>query len=312
MGEFIRSKDLAREGGHDRALRRSAQAGAAARLARGRYLPTQDWQDLDHDTRYRQRIEAFVETTRVRQVFSHWSAAALWGYPVIGAWPRRIHVTFPSGSAQRSTRGVERYVAPLPDDDVVQLGGLWVTSPVRTLVDLARVASFESAVAACDRALADTNARDDAAPRVTLQTLVERAERLERQRGVRQVRAVVEFADGRSGSPGESLSRVHIARLRLPKPELQVEVVDRDGRSWHSDFGWEAHKLLGEFDGMVKYTRGRYLGDRMVAEVVIEEKQREDAMRLASRCRFVRWDWATASDLNSLRHAFAAAGLHPE
>lgn len=312
MNELLRTRDLAREGGPDRALRRSAVSGASARVARGRYLPTPVWDDLDHDDKYRLRIHAFVETTRVRQVLSHWSAAALWGYPIIGAWPRRIHVTFPPGTAQRSTSGVVRHIVELPDEDVVELDGEFVTSPLRTIVDLARVASFASGVAACDRALATPRSPEGSALQVERDALVEYVDRLKDQRGVRQSRSVVAFADGRSGSPGESFSRVQIARLGLPKPELQVEVVDLSGRSWHSDFGWDGQRLLGEFDGKMKYTRDRYLRGRSVADVVIEEKQREDAMRLASGCGFVRWTWSTASELNQLQQALTAAGLRPE
>ncbi len=52
---------------------------------------------------------------------------------------------------------------------------------------------------------------------------------------------------------------------------------------------WEAERLLGEFDGRVKYGRllrpGQEPGD-----VVFEEKRREDAMR-AEDWGMVRWTW---------------------
>lgn len=241
MSGLIRIGDLVREGGPDRSVRRSAERGDVARLARGRYLTAPEWASLDPDTRYCARVHAFAETTRTTQVFSHWSAAALWGYPVIGAWPNRIHLTFNPGTGQR---------------------------------------------------------------------------------GVRRLRSVADFADGRSGSPGESLSRVQAFRLRLPKPDLQVEVVDLDGRVWHTDFGWPGSRLFGEFDGLVKYTRNRYLEVRDVADVVIQEKRREDAIRLVSGFSMVRWTWSVASDLNQLQRLLAGAvlraavaarnGHHPE
>lgn len=293
-------------------MRRSAERGDPVRVARGRYLPASDWGSLDRDTRYRARIHAFAETTRTTQVFSHWSAAVLWGYPIIGAWPNRIHVTFNPGTSQRSTPGVVRHITELSDEDVVELDGLFVTSPLRTLVDLARCAPFTTGVAACDRALAEPGDAADAVLHVEREALLERAERLDGQRGVRRFRSVADFSDGRSGSPGESLSRVQAARLHLPRPELQVEVIDLDGRTWHTDFGWPGHGLLGEFDGMVKYTRNRYLNGRPVAEVVIEEKLREDAIRLASGCGMARWTWSVASDLLQLKRLLVKAGLRPE
>jgi hypothetical protein len=312
MTLLLRSGDLAREGGPDRALRRSAERGDVARIARGRYLPTSDWEALDRDEQCRARIRAFLETTRVRQVFSHWSAAALWGYPIIGNWPSRIHLTFDTSGRHRSTSGVTRHFAPLDADDVVELDGIFVTSPLRTIVDLARCASYATAVAACDRALADPKRPADAVLRIEREALLERAESLKGQRGIRQLRSVAEFADGRSGSPGESLSRVQIARLRLPAPDLQVEVLDHDGRTWHTDFGWQSQGLLGEFDGLIKYTRNRYLDGRSVAEVVIEEKLREDAIRLATGCAMVRWIWPVASNLSHLERHLASAGLRRE
>jgi hypothetical protein len=309
---FIRVRDLAREGGPDRAVRRSAERGDLSRIARGRYLSTSDWDALDRDLQYRARIHAFVETTRTPQVFSHWSAAALWGYPIIGAWPNRIHLTFNPGTAHKSTPRVMRHITRLSDEEVVELDGLFITSPLRTLVDLARCASFPTGVAACDYALAEPKDPADTARHVERAALLERADELQGQRGVARLRSVGEFADGRSGSPGESLSRVQIARLRFPPPDLQVEVLDLDGNLWHTDFGWQEQRLLGEFDGMVKYTRGRFLGDRDLAEVVIEEKLREDAIRAASGCGLVRWTWPTASDPAKLQRLLLGAGLRPE
>lgn len=103
-----------------------------------------------------------------------------------------------------------------------------------------------------------------------------------------------------------------LARLRLPAPDLQVEILDLDGRTWHCDFGWQEYGLLGEFDGMAKYTRDRYLGGRALADVIIEEKLREDAIRMASGCRMARWIWPVASDPPQLKRLLVAAGLRPE
>ncbi len=312
MTGFIRVRDLAREGGPDRAVRRSAERGDLSRIARGRYLPASEWGALHRDLQYRARIHAFVETTRTTQVLSHWSAAALWGYPIIGAWPNRIHLTFNPGTPHKSTPRVMRHITSLGDEDVVELDGLFVTSPLRTLVDLTRCAPFATGVTACDRALAEPKEPADAVLRVEREALLERAERLEGQRGVRRLRSVADFADGRSGSPGESLSRVQMARLHLPRPDLQVEIVDLDGRTWHCDFGWQGQRVLGEFDGMVKYTRNAYLGDRDIAEVVIEEKLREDAIRVASGCGMARWTWPVASDPVQLKRLLVGAGLRTE
>lgn len=258
MDGFMRVADLAREGGADRGLRRSADRGQTIRVARGRFLREAEWAALDFDSQYKAKIYAWVETTRTRQVFSHWSAAALWGYPIIGAWPSRIHVTLDLRSGQRSTRGVARHLADLRENDVVELDGLFVTSPTRTLIDLVRCAGFATGVAACDRALAAAEPHVGDSLHVQREVLLEAADRLAGQRGVRRLRSVAEF------------------------------------------------------DGLAKYTRNRYLKGREVADVVIEEKVREDAMRLASGCRMARWTWSVASDLTQLRRLLVGAGVHPE
>lgn len=312
MNGIIRVADLAREGGDDRALRRSAERGIMVRLARGRFLEAGEWNVLDPDEKYRAQVRAFAETTRTVQVFSHWSAAALWGIPIVGVWPSAIHVAVNPKSGQRSTRRVVRHLAALRDDEVVQRDGLFVTSPLRTVVDLARTARFETGVAVVDFAITRHRKDRDPALHVEHGLVIEAADQLANQRGVRRLRRVGEFADGRSGSAGESFSRVQIARAGLPAPDLQVEVIDREGRTWHTDFGWKDSALLGEFDGRAKYTRNRYLQGREVAEVVIEEKLREDAIRLATGFGMVRWTWPVASDVHRLERLLVSAGLRRE
>ncbi len=59
------------------------------------------------------------------------------------------------------------------------------------------------------------------------------------------------------------------------------------------DFGWEEHRVVGEFDGKVKYGRllkpGQTPGD-----VVFAEKRREDAIR-DEGWEVARWIWADLS-----------------
>jgi hypothetical protein len=76
----------------------------------------------------------------------------------------------------------------------------------------------------------------------------------------------------------------------VPLPDLQVTVLAPDGRLiGRTDFGWREQRLLGEFDGRVKYGRllrpGQQPGD-----AVFEEKLREDALR-DEDYGVVRWVW---------------------
>ena len=80
------------------------------------------------------------------------------------------------------------------------------------------------------------------------------------------------------------------SRLGLPPPDLHVRLRRPDGSLIaRCDFGWRDARVLGEFDGRIKYGRllrpGQAPGD-----VVFEEKRREDALR-DERWGMVRWVW---------------------
>jgi hypothetical protein len=95
------------------------------------------------------------------------------------------------------------------------------------------------------------------------------------------------LADGRSESPLESLSRLHILRLRLPTPELQVVLASEMGEFiGRSDFYWDEYGVIGEADGAAKY------GD---SSELPKERTRHGNLEEAGLV-VVRWGW---SDLRS-------------
>jgi len=73
----------------------------------------------------------------------------------------------------------------------------------------------------------------------------------------------------------------------FPAPTLQREFRCRAGR-YRCDFCW-GDKLIGEFDGAVKYGRYRRPGESINA-AVLREKSREDELR-AIGFMVVRWTW---------------------
>jgi hypothetical protein len=74
--------------------------------------------------------------------------------------------------------------------------------------------------------------------------------------GSRCGRLAVSLADPRAETPGESVTRVQFYRNDIPMPRLQFHVIDRHGvLVGISDFYWDEHRHLGEFDGMIKYQR---------------------------------------------------------
>ena len=58
-----------------------------------------------------------------------------------------------------------------------------------------------------------------------------------------------------------------------------------------ADFGWEAQRTLGEFDGKVKYGRLLLKPGQSPENALFEEKRREDRLRDLG-WQVVRWVWA--------------------
>jgi hypothetical protein len=237
-------------------------------------------------------------------VYSHLSAAALWGLPVVGAWPADIHVTSEAAPGGRSRHGVVRHTQH-HDLDVTVHEGLRVTSVAATAVTLARVLRFGQAVAVMDKAIHEP--RDGRA--LTTVAELERAHaQLGRVPGRTAALRVLEFASPLSGSPGESLSRAGIFMLGFLLPELQVPHRDRDGLIGFTDFLWRSVGSVGEFDGLGKYLRDEYTGGRPTADIVVAEKIREDRLRALGFGVF-RWDWRVAMSLPALGELLTRNGI---
>jgi hypothetical protein len=127
-------------------------------------------------------------------------------------------------------------------------------------------------------------------------------------RGTARCARMLDLADGRSGSPGESLSRVGMHVLGLPAPILQQQFWDGDGFVGTVDFWWPEQSIIGEFDGRGKYLRDEFLNGRSSADVVIAEKVREDRLRALGN-GFTRWGWDIAHSLPRLREHLHRAGV---
>jgi hypothetical protein len=172
-----------------------------------------------------------------------------------------------------------------------------VTCLARTVVDIARTVGFEEAVVVADSAL-DTHA--DLTP-AALETALRRATGWP---GIPAARRAIGFARRGAKSPGESRSRIAIARAGLPVPRLQFPVQLAAGVAV-TDFGWVDQRAVGEFDGEVKYGRlvppGQTAGD-----VVFAEKVREDAVR-ALDYGVARWVWDELDDFAPVAARIARA-----
>lgn len=299
-------RDHVRREQDDRPLRRERDAGTLLRVRRGAYADAQRWESLTSADRYRARVIAVVGTRRRMPVVGYDSAAALWGYPRFGQWPSVVHVVVDMSSAVRSKNGVYVHREELDPREVVELDGVLVTSPERTLVDLARTASFRESVAAIDRAL--NPARSAAGTTTTRAALLATLEAGNSVRGRRLAARAITFGDGRADNPGESVSRVAIFELGFPAPDLQRRHVNPRGGSYFTDFEWPDFATIGEFDGRGKYLKDDFLGSMSAGEAVYEEKIREDHLRAEGNA-FARWGHPDVLDPTRLRTILLRAGL---
>ena len=156
---LVIAREFERLGGDRHALARAHTSGRAIRLRRGVYASAAEWTNLEDLDRYLLRIRAAAETRRERPVLSHWSAAAVWGIPIIGRWPSDVHRVIDRTSGGRSKNGIVAHVTEMASVDVVEIDGLLVTSFARTIVDLATVSSAMSGVAGADYSPAESAGR---------------------------------------------------------------------------------------------------------------------------------------------------------
>jgi hypothetical protein len=288
MGLVI-SRELRLAGSATGSIESAARRGENVRLRPGAYVSAEFWQSLPDRDRHLLKVQAAARTLSA-PLFSHESAAAVRGIPIVGGWPETVCVSF-QGSAGRSSRvGIRWHRAAFEEGDVETIDGLCLTSLRRTAIDIARNSSLASGVVALDYAFAEGVARDAA------------CEWMEAQRpfsGVRSFQAAIEIARGKSESPLESVSLTRCVELGFPRPVQQQEFVGADGRRYRSDFYWPDYGIVGEADGRSKY---------LTPEDLWREKRREDAIRPLVR-GFLRWGWAEAWAGEPLAALLSSAGI---
>lgn len=135
---------------------------------------------------------------------------------------------------------VDGVIRDLLREDWVEIGGVRVTTPLRTAADLGCRLWAPHALGAVDALM-----RAHGFTREDLQRLVRR---YRRRRGVVQLRAVAALADPRAESQPESWVRWWIVEDGLPCPEPQVWVT-LDGERVRLDLAYARARVLVEYDG---------------------------------------------------------------
>jgi very-short-patch-repair endonuclease len=182
-------------------------------------------------------------------VLSHRSAGALWG---VREWSsRRVEVSAPR--RRRTRAGMVLHEARLPADEMTVHDGIPVTTPARTLLDLAAILDEHRLARAAERA---------EALRLTSPTsLADLVDRYPRRPGTPTVKRLIEEHRIVPTTTASDLERRFLTFLdanELPRP-LVNERID----PYTPDFRWTDQSLVVEFDGFETHgTRAAFERDR--------------------------------------------------
>lgn len=182
-----------------------------------------------HQEPRRDRIAAALRAAPTSAVLSGWAAGVVHGIPEAfldgtsdGDTPLPVGfcVADKSGAYQRN--GLSLRWSTVAPEDVVEVDGHLVTSPGRTVADLARWHRLPPrALAAVDMGL-----RFGLVTPASLQAVIAR---MPRRRGIRLLREVAPLGTARSESPKESELRWHWHEAGLPAPVTNAEIFDLRG-----------------------------------------------------------------------------------
>lgn len=252
-----------------------------------------------------ERLRLFAATRARPPVFAYWSAAIVHGLPLLNAPPATIHVAA-AGAAGRADRGVVAHPrtgvhAPVRKRDLL------ATPVAETVAALAGRTSFVEGVALADHAL-QAGAYGERVPLVTRDELVASAGLLRDPLERRRALAVARFADGRSESPLESVSRATIALAGAPPPELQLRVRDLEGVFARLDFAWPGLGLAGEADGAEKLQHPAFRRHADVRHALAARSERDRRIEAAG-LRVIRWRWATGRRVDLMRAFLTGEGV---
>lgn len=274
----FRYAQLVAEGVPDYEVRARLRSGEWRRIRPGGYVAAGE---LSPEDDHRALIATTVPILASDTVLSHQSAGLLWGLPVPWRLLDRVHVTRPGAAGGNIGTYLHIHRRELTKQHVIDMAGMPVTSMSRTAIDLACQVHRHEALGVIDAAL-----RLGCDPA----QLREELARATRCRGVAQARWAVDHGDARSESQGESVSRYWMIVGGVPAPDLQFEIRDERGvLLGRSDFAWPDRRVVGEFDGRVKYEAE--FGDQADAtrvDAVMAEKRRETNIAFEG-WRVIRW-----------------------
>jgi hypothetical protein len=220
-------------------VRRLVDAGLLRRPLRGAYCPA----DLPDTTEVRARCAALVLPEH--SVVCDRSAAWLHGVDVLDpaevARVPDLEVVARRGHTRARRAGLYGGERELLPEDICEVAGVRLTTPLRTACDLACLRGRYSALA-----VLDSFARLHGVTRRDVERLLPR---YRRRRGVVQLRQLTPLMNGARESTGESFCAAAIERAGLPLPTPQVWVDLAGFGRVRLDHAYEELKIAIEYDG---------------------------------------------------------------
>lgn len=235
---FTTAEALAR-GYSRRALGRLVEQGELRRLFSGVYVAA----DVTLDPELRARAAFSVLADDV--VLCDRTAAWIWGVDCFGYaeldGPMPVECVTPRFRRATERTGCDGGSRDLLPEDWCTVGGVRVTTPLRTALDLGCHLEQRTALGAMDAL-----ARAHGFSHRDLQRLLPR---YRRRRGVVQARWLVPLVDPRAESQPESWIREVLASHELVMPEPQHWVLVDGVPTYRLDLAWVHAKVAVEYDG---------------------------------------------------------------
>lgn len=246
------------------AVRQLVRKGQCLRLSRAVFVSKDLWFCADDRDRHLMLARMALDAGPAGAVLSHDTAALVHQLQTLEPWeprPPTLTVTLPRHVRLTPTNRYRLQRAALPASHLLTVDDLLLTSAARTVVDLARSATFTAGVLLADSALRKQLC--------TVEQLRSTYFRCQDWPGALAAGRAVFFADPLCESPLESVVRAAFHEQGLPPPATQVPF-HLGATSYRLDFLWEEMKTVAEADGLSKYTD---------PAVLREEKLREDRLR---------------------------------
>ena len=280
-------RDAIAAGLTDNLLKRAVRAGQLVKVRHGAYVAADVWEAADHRERHVIVARAVHRTHGDRVAFSHHTAAVLHGLDLWKVGLGDVHLTRADGKHGRHATDLIHHAGLLLPEHVQTVRGLPVVEPARAALESASLVNVERGLVTVDSAL-----RGGLCDKHALEQRYSETQHWPDSLGLQ---IVVNLADGRRGSVGESRTEHLLWRAGMPRPVPQFEVYLDGVLIATVDFAWPALGVILEFDGKVKYEKYLREGES-ASDAVVREKDRENLIREATGWIVIRVTWRDLAD----------------